>query len=236
MGSVTNKPVSNKPGSDETESVGSGSAETEADPAPRPRYPQVKNLKTLDELRARAVELGIRIPLPEDWPAAPNALASPVSFVDSHAGEFRCGNRFAILPMEGWDGTTDGAPTDLVRRRWSRFGDSGAALVWAEATAVVPEGRANPNQLVLNDETVDGFAELRDLMHPDQVVGLQLTHSGRYARPSVAGSEPRTLYRHPLLDDRVGADDATVLSDDEIDDLVATFIHRAVLALSLIHI
>ena len=40
----------------------------------------------------------------------------------------RLGNRWAILPMEGWDGTADGRPTDLVRRRWRRFGESGAKL------------------------------------------------------------------------------------------------------------
>lgn len=201
------------------------------------RYPQVKNLKTLDALRARTIELGIRLPLPDagvndvaESAEPTTALASPVSFVDSHAGEFRCGNRLAILPMEGWDGTAEGAPTDLVRRRWSRFGESGASLVWAEATAILPEGRANPNQLVLNEATVDGFAELRTLLHPDQLVGLQLTHSGRYARPDADGPQPRTLYRHPILDDRAGADDSMLLSDDEIDELVAVFIDRAVLA------
>ena len=62
----------------------------------------------------------------------------------------RCANRFAILPMEGWDGTDDGRPTDLVRRRWQRFGTSGAGLVWGgEAFAVRPDGRANPHQLCL---------------------------------------------------------------------------------------
>ena len=39
--------------------------------------------------------------------------------------------------MEGWDNTTDGKPTDLTRRRWQRWGESGAKLIFgAEAMAV----------------------------------------------------------------------------------------------------
>ena len=61
------------------------------------------------------------------------------------------------------------------------------------------------------------------------MVGLQLTHSGRYSRPD-GQSAPRTAYRHPLLDGPCGAVEASVLSDDELDELVATFVDRAVLA------
>ena len=78
-------------------------------------------------------------------------------------------NRFAVLPMEGWDATTDGRPTELVRRRWRRFASSGCGLVWGEATAVRPDGRANPNQLVLDETTVDEIAALRGLLDPEQV-------------------------------------------------------------------
>jgi len=35
------------------------------------------------------------------------------------------GNRVAIQPMEGWDGTADGNPSELTVRRWQRFGCSG---------------------------------------------------------------------------------------------------------------
>src|SRR5690606_15844306 len=57
-------------------------------------------------------------------------------------------NRLAVQPMEGWDGTPDGLPTERTLRRWRNFGRSGAALVWGgEAFAVRPDGRANPNQL-----------------------------------------------------------------------------------------
>ena len=104
--------------------------------------------------------------------------------------------------MEGWDGTTDGRPTDLVRRRWARFGESGAKLVWGgEAVAVRHDGRANatparhrrpaPSRLAATSapELVDAHAHRATASADDLVVGLQLTHSGRWSRPD--GDRPR---------------------------------------------
>src|SRR5207253_3909296 len=110
--------------------------------------------------------------------------------------DFVIGNRFAVLPMEGWDGTPDGHPSEMTMRRWRRFGISGAKLIWGgEAVAVRPEGRANPNQLQIGTQTQKGLARLREHLvgahrerfgpqaDSDLYVGLQLTHSGRFARP-----------------------------------------------------
>ena len=186
------------------------------------RITQVKNLADPAAFAAHLESIGVDLP----WHDEPSSqLALPVTIRDGSAGDFTSPNRLAILPMEGWDGTADGRPTDLVRRRWGRFGDGGAGLVWGEATAVVPEGRANPNQLVLNCETIDEFATLRGLLADDQVAGLQLTHSGRYARP--ADRAPRTAYVHSSLDEPSGASASSVLSDDELDELVATFVDAA---------
>jgi 2,4-dienoyl-CoA reductase-like NADH-dependent reductase (Old Yellow Enzyme family) len=192
------------------------------------RYPQVKNLASPAALRERAAELGIDLPVADHVPAD-GVLSSPVTCTDAGAGERTIPNRFAILPMEGWDGTTDGRPTDLVRRRWQRFGESGAGLVWGEATAVVPEGRANPNQLVIDGRTVDQLGGLRSLLAPGQVAGLQLTHSGRWSRPD-GTPHPRTVLRHPVLDARCGADEASVLGDGELEELQGRFVAAAVLA------
>ena len=99
--------------------------------------------------------------------------------------------------MEGWDGTDDGAASDLTRRRWQRFGQSGAALIWGgEAVAVRQDGRANPQQLLLTPENASSIGglltTLRDA-HAERfgrasadalLVGLQLTHSGRFATTS----------------------------------------------------
>jgi 2,4-dienoyl-CoA reductase-like NADH-dependent reductase (Old Yellow Enzyme family) len=192
------------------------------------RFTQVKKLDTVDAFRAHCEQLGIEIPIAETVDAT-GALARPVSINDGAGVTLTSPNRFAVLPMEGWDGTTDGRPTDLVRRRWRRFASSGCGVVWGEATAVRPDGRANPNQLVLDATTVDEIAALRRLLDPGQVAGLQLTHSGRWSRP--AGTPlPRTAYRHPILDQRVGIEERAVFADDELDTLAEDYISAAVLA------
>ena len=192
------------------------------------RYTQVKKLGTPQALRDHLAEIGVELPV-DDTVDPHGALAQPITFTDGSTGEHTIANRFAVLPMEGWDGTTDGRPTALVRRRWGRFGDSGCGLVWAEATAVAPEGRANPHQLMINPDTVGGLAELRGLLAPTQVAGLQLTHSGRWARPEGA-LVPRTGQRHAELDRRVDADADALLTDDELDELAESFIVAAGLA------
>lgn len=192
------------------------------------RITQVKRLLTVDALRAHLDILGVHIPVDDEVDPA-GVLAAPIDFTDASAGVLTAPNRFAVLPMEGWDATAEGGPTDLVRRRWRRFAASGCGLVWGEATAVRLDGRANPNQLAIGERTVDDIAGLRRLLAPGQVAGLQLTHSGRWSRP-VGVPEPRTAYVHPVLDDWVGAGPADVLSDDELDELVDAYIGAAVLA------
>ena len=194
-----------------------------------PRWTQVKKLADAGAFRGHLESLGIEIPFDEHVDPA-GALADPLTIGDGGAGDLVAPNRWAVLPMEGWDAESDGRPSDLVRRRWDRFASSGVGLVWGEATAVRTDGKANPHQLMLDETTVDEIAALRSRLDPAQVTVLQLTHSGRYARPGAAGLEPRTLYRHPLLDARVGSGAAEVFSDAEIDELVAVFVDRAVLA------
>lgn len=191
------------------------------------RLTQVKRLQTVDALRSHLDALGVDIPIDDEVdPDGP--LASPLEVADA-AATLVVPNRFAVLPMEGWDGTTDGRPTDLVRRRWSRFASSGCGLVWGEATAVRRDGRANPNQLVMDETTVDEIAALRSLLDPEQVAGLQLTHSGRWSRPD-GEPAPRTAYTHPVLDPRLGVGAEAVLADEELDALVEDYVAAAVLA------
>ena len=192
------------------------------------RYPQVKKLDTAERLLGHLAELGVDLPFDEQVDPD-GALARPLTFTDGSAGQLTAPNRFAVLPMEGWDATTDGLPTDLVRRRWDRFASSGCGLVWGEATAVRADGRANPNQLILDESTVDELAALRARLDPAQVVGMQLTHSGRWCRP-VDVPVPRTAYEHPILDRRAGIGAEAVLTDEELDALVERYVAGAVLA------
>ena len=200
-------------------------------------YRRVAQLRTPESFRAHLASIGADLPIDDALEPGPGApLAQPLQ-----VGPFTVGNRFCILPMEGWDGTRDGHPTDLTRRRWQRFGLSGAKLIWGgEAVAVRHDGRANPHQLVINAATVDDLAALRAALvaahvehhgsAADLLIGLQLTHSGRYARPD-GPPAPRTLYRHPLLDRRVGiADDSALLTDSDIRTLIGDFARAAALA------
>jgi 2,4-dienoyl-CoA reductase-like NADH-dependent reductase (Old Yellow Enzyme family) len=189
------------------------------------RWTQVKKLDSVEAFRTHCAQLGVEIPI-VDRVDTGGALSRPVAIA---GGPLRAPNAFAVLPMEGWDGTADGRPTELVRRRWARFGESGCGLVWGEATAVRHDGRANAHQLVIDDSTVADLADLRTLLDPGQVTGLQLTHSGRWSRPD-GTPRPRTVYRHPLLDARAGDDAAVVLDDDELDELAGDFVSAAVLA------
>ena len=154
----------------------------------------------------------------------------------------RIGNRFAIHPMEGWDGTRTGGATDDVRRRWTRFGESGAKLICGgEAMAVRPDGRANPHQLIICEANVRELALLRETLvaahrehhgtAEDLVIGFQLTHSGRFCRPNDKRLESRVAYRHPLLDKKFQiTSDAQVFTDAEIKDLIGDYVKAAQIA------
>jgi NADPH2 dehydrogenase len=204
---------------------------------PSPRYQRLATLKTAEAF-ARHLEAS-RIELQFDRELT---HPSPLAAAFEEDGT-RVGNRFCILPMEGWDGTAEGEPSDLTRRRWQRFGQSGAKLIWGgEAVAVRHDGRANPNQLVISERTAGALARLRDELlatHRERFganaiddlhIGLQLTHSGRYSRPNQFDRpEPRAAYFHPYLDRRFHAG-VQVLSDSELDSLVEEFVAAAAIA------
>jgi 2,4-dienoyl-CoA reductase-like NADH-dependent reductase (Old Yellow Enzyme family) len=199
-------------------------------------YPRVASFKSHAEYIAYLGELGIELPCDETLSSGPDApLAQPIAL-----DGMTIGNRFCILPMEGWDGTREGTPSELTRRRWRNFGTSGAKLVWGgEAVAVRHDGRANPNQLLINEANLSAIESLREGLvaaHQDRfgtaddlVIGLQLTHSGRFARPNdKSRAEPRTAQRNPVLDLRLGIrDDSAMFSDDELLALIDDFITAA---------
>jgi 2,4-dienoyl-CoA reductase-like NADH-dependent reductase (Old Yellow Enzyme family) len=199
---------------------------------------RIASLKTADDFQRALERLGIAADLAFDVTVETGADAPLARPYDWHGG--RVGNRFAILPMEGWDGTADGKPSDLTRRRWEHFGKSGAKMIWGgEAVAVRHDGRANPNQLLINDANLAALEHLRLLLEEthgklfgrtdDLYVGLQLTHSGRFARPNdKRRTEPRILYHHPCLDRKFGlTGDGPLFTDDEIARLVGDFIRAA---------
>jgi 2,4-dienoyl-CoA reductase-like NADH-dependent reductase (Old Yellow Enzyme family) len=198
-------------------------------------YLHLGSLHGVDAFQRHLREHNIAIPCDAELGGGSDSpLAQPLML-----NSIKIGNRFAIHPMEGWDGTRDGRPTDLTFRRWRNFGRSGAKLIWGgEAVAVLHEGRANPNQLLINEDTRSDLARLREALIDEHrratgsadglLIGLQLTHSGRYSQPNVKGRpEPSILYRHPFLDKRLGLSaDYPLLADGEIRGIIEAF-HRS---------
>lgn len=192
-------------------------------------------VKEVERFQARVASLGVDIPCDRELLTGESSpLRLPLN-----RGGVRIGNRIAVQPMEGWDGGADGSPSEHTRERWRKFGRSGAKLIWGgEAIAVSHEGRANPNQLVIAAHTQKGLSELRRILIEEHrrrtgsedglVIGLQLTHSGRYCRPNHhTKPEPRILYHHPILDRRLGLpSDYPLVTDAEIETIIADF-HRA---------
>lgn len=197
------------------------------------KFKRVAQLKDAQTFGSYLEELGIELGFEEAVLAgADSPLGQPYSLKSGKV----IGNRFSILPMEGWDGTADGNPSELTARRWENFGRSGAKLIWGgEAVAVRHDGRANPNQLMIQPHTLKGLATLRERLlkiHKDMygqtddlVVGLQLTHSGRFARPNEKTRlEPKIAYHHPVLEEIYNVDpDLPVLTDGEVEGLVEAY-------------
>lgn len=207
-------------------------------------YQRVGALRSVAAFRETLAALALQLPC-DDVPqsaAEGSPLARPCQ-----VGDLTVGNRWCVHPMEGWDGTPDGKPTEHTFRRWRHFGQSGCKLIWGgEALAVRHDGRANPNQLCYRPENSDAIRQLLQALEgahrerfgasamDDLLVGLQLTHSGRFCRPNRKDRlEPRIAYHHPLLDAKFGidpADGSVVLTDDEVRTLIDQYIVVAKMA------
>ena len=204
-------------------------------------YRRIALLKTTEQFRDYLQGLGLSIEIDDDpLSAAENSpLAQPIK-----VGDFQVGNRWAVHPMEGWDATRDGKASEETLRRWQHFGESGCKLIWGgEAVAVCPAGRANPNQLYYHPENEKSLSDLLQTLNKahtdifgsealdDFLVGLQLTHSGRFSRPNEkVRLESRVAYHHPILDERVKLSDqqgTTYLTDEDIQELIQQYVDAA---------
>lgn len=191
--------------------------------------------KSPADVVANAAQLGIHnIAMSDDL----TAMFTPLDIAGRTVG-----NRWAIQPMEGCDGTLDGAPDELTYRRYHRFGAGGAKLIWGEATAIADDARMNPRQLWLHEGTASSIEQMladcrtahRESCGQDRdlLLGLQLTHSGRFSfrRPLLATHDP-------ILDPRT-KDKSTghfvdasfpLLSDDDLKRIEDQYVAAAKLA------
>ena len=199
------------------------------------RIPSLKTIEAFGE-HVRSLKLDLQFE-PQMSVGDASALTRPLPYKGRTIG-----NRWAVQPMEGWDGTTTGGVTEPMIRRWQRFGESGGKIIWGgEAMAVRPDGRANPHQLIINEANQTGIAKLREKLMAahkthygttdDLLIGFQLTHSGRFCRPHDKRLESRVAYRHPLLDKKFNVtSDDQVFTDTELKDLVKDYARAAKIA------
>lgn len=199
-------------------------------------------LSGIEDLKRLASRLGVRLDAIEDV----SILTEPVQ-----VGGLVIPNSLAVHPMEGCDGDSAGRPGKLTLRRYERFAAGGAGLIWAEATAVNREGRANPRQLWLNEKSKDNFRTMIKMIQEvaaknfgrehKPVIVAQLTHSGRYSKPEgvahpmIAGRCP---YRDALMPQQKPnreaksklPDDWPVLTDKYLDELQDAYVAAARMA------
>ncbi|MGQ9620165.1 MAG: oxidoreductase, partial [Bacteroidales bacterium] len=140
-------------------------------------------------------------------------------------------NRFVVQPMEGYDAAPDGSPSDLTIRRYLRYAGGGSGIIWFEAIAVMPEGRSNPRQLIINRENYVKYRQLMENMRSKAPLNIQpfvvaqLTHSGRYSKPDSI-SHPLVPCKNPLLD----KGNEKILTDYGLKKIQEKFIEAAKLA------
>ncbi len=199
-------------------------------------------LSGVEDLKRLSRRLGVDIDAVEDV----SILAEPVQ-----AGSLIIANSLAVHPMEGCDGNSEGRPGRLTARRYERFAAGGAGLIWGEATAVVPEARANPRQLWLHEKSKASFAAMARRMREvaaesmgrkhRPVIVMQLTHSGRYSKPKGIAHPmipQRDPYRDPLAPQQKPdpnrksriPDDWPVVTDEYLDGLVNAYVEAARIA------
>lgn len=146
-------------------------------------------------------------------------------------------NRLVCQAMEGCDGTAYGAPDMLTKRRYERFAKGGAGMIWFEATAVMEEGRANPRQLHINENTLDEFKRLVEQIKEtamktnghEPVVIMQATHSGRHSKPNGVPA-PLIAYNNPIFEKDGPISAERIVTDEYLDDVRDALVQGAALA------
>ena len=184
--------------------------------------------KNREELLEMEKEAGVSFPYSDDT----SVFAEPLT-----VGGRVIPNRVCYQAMEGCDSTPEGVPDELTRRRYQRFAKGGAGLVWYEATAVLPEGRANPRQSYIHEGNLDAFRrEVEEIKKTclkengyEPVVICQLTHSGRYSKPEGVPA-PLIAYNNPIFEKDNPISRDRIVSDEYLDRVKEALVQGASLA------
>ena len=190
-------------------------------------------MKSVADFKETMDAAGNQFPVDEDM----SILGQPVQLQDKTIP-----NRICIQPLEGFDGTPDGKPSDLIFRRYARYAAGGSGLIWYESIAISDDGRCNPLQMIINDHTLGEVKRLVD--ESDSIAMnkyghkpynvLQLTHSGRRSVDKNWNPTPLAVVENPYIDHHNSIDGRsgkiTFASDEKIEEIINHFINAAVLA------
>lgn len=195
---------------------------------------QIRKIKDLQEFVEVTREHGLEFPVSEDV----KVLGEPIKLQSGKV----IPNSMGIHPLEGFDGTEEGAPSETIFRRYDRYARGGAGLIWYESTAIAPDGRCNPLQMILSEETLPKFKELVEVSNKAAVEScgrrpynaIQLTHSGRRSVDKNWKPTPLAAALNPYMDEHNSVDgskgDLVIATDEKIEEIVAGFVHAAGLA------
>lgn len=183
---------------------------------------------SLEEFENQNKELGTALALSRDL----SVLNVPLRL-----GSKTAPNRLACQAMEGCDGTLAGEPDELTRRRYRRFAQGGAGIIWFEATAVLEEGRANPRQLYITPKTLDAFKrEVEEIKETamrangyEPLIFMQATHSGRYSKPQGTPA-PLIAYNNPIFEKDSPISPDRIVTDEYLDRVGEALVNDAALA------
>lgn len=191
--------------------------------------------KSLSQLENKIEELKLNIPISSDLTCLETKKRFRNTFIP---------NRLGIQPMEGFDAKKDGSPSDLTKRRYRRYANSGAGLIWFEATAFMNQGRSNSHQLMINEQNLNAFRGLVENIrmrcnetlnmlgfNHECILILQLNHSGRYSKKE-GKSHPIKAFNHaPLeIEKEIPNSKGKIVSDQELKEIEDKWVKGALLA------
>ncbi len=131
-------------------------------------------------------------------------------------------NRFVSQPMECND-SLGGKVSERTIARYEALAAGGWGVIIIEALAISHDCLARKNQMVLNQENLEGFQRLVSAIrrvNPQTIILMQIAHSGRKSGKEF--SRPTALY--------APKEGEHLLTDDEIETIRKGFVEAIVLA------
>jgi len=133
-------------------------------------------------------------------------------------------NRIVFQPMECNDADSSGDPSDLSIKRYRRFAEGGAGIIFSESLTLTSESRARKSQMAITEQNAKGLErlikEMREVNH-DSLILFQLNQSGRLSEAAFS----KVISVYPT-----GEPDLHVLTEEEIEDIGSNFVKAAVIA------